>query len=592
MKKTTTTILSNLFYRQHSPPISLRFLTTKIPNKNSLIKLPTIKKVSGAVGALTLLYSLNILPEWRQFRDPKHYYSNLSVISGAVGALTLLYSLNILPEWRQFRDPKHYYSNLSIRIQCSPLVSFLSPKAGILCNLKVSTFLREYIYGLYVWLYNCNMEEAKEPSLLNYSTFSEFFNRELKEGIRPINLYSDLVSPADGTVLHFGKVIDGRIECVKGQENNSLYQLIIYLAPGDYHAFHSPTKWKIFEKTHFPGFYQSVRPTNLLKNPKLFCQNERIVLTGEWKFGYFSMTPVAAMFVGNIVIFDEQEKNRKLKENTKFAVKGLSVNPGEKIGEFRMGSAIVLIFEAPKNINFCIEAGQKLKYGQKLHFSVDQLQQTMFLNGHIYMTWSDDKATWDPSLFNNVRTTMVKTWEIWHPELRIANSVSGVNQYFEVESYPTFSVPRLYTTNVMSEVELAIYYNLEPSVMLGWGNQSIKKNIQEWELLSVNANLSFYKSHRKYSNERPNSAYEAQSTWTLIILNLKFRRNSPQYWLGIGLPCFVSLIIILLSFLSTKIELSIGLLLANFVLESVLLRDALQTLPPAAGENPKIGWIF
>ncbi|CAK5061589.1 unnamed protein product [Meloidogyne enterolobii] len=227
------------------------------------------------------------------------------------------------------------------------------------------------------------MEEAKEPSLLNYSTFSEFFNRELKEGIRPITLYSDLVSPADGTVLHFGKVIDGRIECVKGQdyeineflgpfninkikENNSLYQLIIYLAPGDYHAFHSPTKWKIFEKTHFPGFYQSVRPTNLLKNPKLFCQNERIVLTGEWKFGYFSMTPVAAMFVGNIVIFDEQEKNRKLKENTKFAIKGLSVNPGEKIGEFRMGSAIVLIFEAPKNINFCIEAGQKLKYGQKL----------------------------------------------------------------------------------------------------------------------------------------------------------------------------------------------------------------------------------
>lgn len=346
-KTTTTTILSNLFYRQHSS-ISLRFLTTKIPNKNSIIKLPTIKKVSGAVGALTLLYSLNILPEWRQFRDPKHYYSNLS-----------------------------------IRIQCSPLVSFLSPKAGILCNLKVSTFLREYIYGLYVWLYNCNMEEAKEPSLLNYSTFSEFFNRELKEGIRPINLYSDLVSPADGTVLHFGKVIDGRIECVKGQdyeineflgpfninkikENNSLYQLIIYLAPGDYHAFHSPTKWKIFEKTHFPGFYQSVRPTNLLKNPKLFCQNERIVLTGEWKFGYFSMTPVAAMFVGNIVIFDEQEKNRKLKENTKFATKGLSVNPGEKIGEFRMGSAIVLIFEAPKNINFCIEAGQKLKYGQKL----------------------------------------------------------------------------------------------------------------------------------------------------------------------------------------------------------------------------------
>lgn len=35
--------------------------------------------------------------------------------------------------------------------------------------------------------------------------------------------------------------------------DNRLYQLIIYLAPGDYHRFHSSTDWNIKFRRHFPG---------------------------------------------------------------------------------------------------------------------------------------------------------------------------------------------------------------------------------------------------------------------------------------------------------------------------------------------------
>jgi phosphatidylserine decarboxylase len=84
------------------------------------------------------------------------------------------------------------------------------------------------------------------------------------------------VSPCDGKVLHFGMVEpNGHIEQVKGVtyelekflgstsmaeiaaaniQGECLYHIIIYLAPGDYHHFHSPADWTVNIRRHFPGY--------------------------------------------------------------------------------------------------------------------------------------------------------------------------------------------------------------------------------------------------------------------------------------------------------------------------------------------------
>lgn len=90
-----------------------------------------------------------------------------------------------------------------------------------------------------------------------------------------------------------------------GSQSNptDLYYTIIYLAPGDYHRFHSPTDWTINYRRHFPGKLYSVRPTFASWFPNLFAVNERVAYIGKWKHGFFAMAPVGAVNVGSMNIY-------------------------------------------------------------------------------------------------------------------------------------------------------------------------------------------------------------------------------------------------------------------------------------------------
>ena len=249
---------------------------------------------------------------------------------------------------------------------------------------------------IYAWLFGCNLEEADPPSVSEYESLAAFFRRKLQPGCRPVSYTSRIVIPADGTLTYCGAYTGGSLQQVKGvfysltrflgrqvepggllrRRGTCLYQTVIYLCPGDYHRFHSPTRWVVEDSTHIWGELLSVAPPILRNVQGLFTLNERVVLEGTWRFGYFGMVAVGATNVGSITIdcLPELVTNTKSKQNTrthtgvdrKIMGSPVSLAPGQNVGNFSFGSSIVLLFEAPEGLQFLISSFEKVKYGE--HF--------------------------------------------------------------------------------------------------------------------------------------------------------------------------------------------------------------------------------
>ncbi|CED83932.1 Phosphatidylserine decarboxylase [Phaffia rhodozyma] len=169
----------------------------------------------------------------------------------------------------------------------------------------------------------------------------------------------------------------------KLREGNGLFFAVIYLAPGDYHRFHSPAAWVVERRRHFAGELFSVSPYIARRLSNLFVLNERVALLGRWRYGFFSMVPVGATNVGSIKInFDQALRTNERRPRSHPAgtyieagyskasslLRGQPLNAGEEMGGFRLGSTVVLVFEAPKDFTFKVQEGQKVKVGEALGY--------------------------------------------------------------------------------------------------------------------------------------------------------------------------------------------------------------------------------
>ena len=232
-----------------------------------------------------------------------------------------------------------------------------SSKHAGLTTAMIRTFVRRY---------GVDMTEALAPDIASYPTFNDFFTRALKPGARPI-ADADLICPVDGAISQFG-AMDGK-QIVQAKGHHYLTTALVggdealatqfdhgsfatlYLSPRDYHRVHMPCDGRLLRMIHVPGELFSVNPATARGIPGLFARNERVVCVFEGPRGPWVNVLVGATIVGSVSTVWHgvvtPPRTQQVREWT-YEDRDITLEKGEEMGRFQLGSTVVLLFPAPR----------------------------------------------------------------------------------------------------------------------------------------------------------------------------------------------------------------------------------------------------
>jgi phosphatidylserine decarboxylase len=244
-----------------------------------------------------------------------------------------------------------------------------------------SPLLAKASIGLWSLFADLDLSEAKDP---RFNSLHACFTRELKDGARPVEPDPRVItSPCDAIVGASGN-IDGNVLIQAKGSTYTLQDLLVdphfaehyvdgvyvtlRLTSSMYHRFHAPHDGSIQRIVYIPGDTWNVNPATLKRVPRLFCQNERVVLPIVLRETGLMVTlvPVAAILVASIRLhFLPALLNANYHGNPEIPCDA-SFDKGAELGWFEHGSTIIVF--APKGFSFCdsVREGDTIRVGRPL----------------------------------------------------------------------------------------------------------------------------------------------------------------------------------------------------------------------------------
>ena len=259
------------------------------------------------------------------------------------------------------------YSTLPGRVLLSVIIRPIFSKVfgGIMNRRFSKIFIRRFVKKNGI-----DMSEFKRSE---FSSFNDFFSREINDGYRPMPPEkSDVAAPCDGKLCAYEITVDQAFKI-----KNSVYDvdallqdkelaedftngtcLIFRLMPYDYHRYCYIDDGEVISRKKIKGKLHTVRPY-VLQKYKVYKQNTREyeVLNTE-NFGKVVQMEVGALFVGRII---NHVRKRRFKRGTE---KGMFEFGGSTIVMLFQENAISIegvIFENTKsNLETIVKMGTKI----------------------------------------------------------------------------------------------------------------------------------------------------------------------------------------------------------------------------------------
>ena len=241
--------------------------------------------------------------------------------------------------------------------------------------VKLALFLwRSFTDGL-------NLNEAKQRE---FKSLHDCFIRELKPGLRPVDLRENvIISPCDAVIGAFGQLQNDMALQIKGAPYSIVDLLLdeelvesfsagffvtLRLKSTMYHRFHAPYDGHTKAVKYISGDVWNVNPIALKRVPQLFCKNERAVLPiiTDIENTRLLLVPVAAILVASMRIHGlTAPLDLRYKGANPLAL-NRAFKKGDELGYFEHGSTIIVLSAGNLKFTSNVVEGNIIKMGEPL----------------------------------------------------------------------------------------------------------------------------------------------------------------------------------------------------------------------------------
>ena len=156
-----------------------------------------------------------------------------------------------------------------------------------------------------------------------------------------------------------------------GEKFEDGYFITIYLSPADYHRIHTPVAGKVNSFTYFSGNLWPVNRIGVKNVGSLFAINERIVTPIQSDVGETLLVKVGATVVGKISLDYHELKTNQRHTPTQLnipVIPAKKYKKGQEIGQFQLGSTVILIFSKNQMEPVELRKNKKIKLGEIIGF--------------------------------------------------------------------------------------------------------------------------------------------------------------------------------------------------------------------------------
>ncbi len=257
-----------------------------------------------------------------------------------------------------------YWQRLKVAFQYVMPQIYMTRLAGWFAQKEWGS-VTHFVIRLFAKKYRINMQEAAAENFSAYSSFNQFFTRELKKDARPlVEGEENLCLPADGRISECGNIEENLLIQAKGHYfsledllagekklaktfENGIFATT-YLSPTDYHRVHMPCDATLREMIYVPGELFSVNPFLAQHVPNLFARNERVICVFDTAFGQMVQILVGATITASMrtvwagVI--NPPRHKQVIHWYYDEKEAITLKKGQEMGAFQLGSTVINLF--------------------------------------------------------------------------------------------------------------------------------------------------------------------------------------------------------------------------------------------------------